>query len=206
MYCPAPFARADAEELLAFIAAHPFATLIGQVDGRPCASSVPLIAARRAGAIELIGHVARGNPLARATAALAVFHGPHAYISAAWYGTPAMVPTWNYQEVQAEGVVEVIADADGQRAALAALAAHLEGAAARAWQERLDEAAADRLRAMIVFFRVRVASLHGTWKLSQNRTPELHARVVASLRARAAGDDLAVAAAMVAAGVRAPPR
>ncbi len=205
MYCPPLFANADLDQLLAFAGAHPFATLVGLVDGRPCASSVPLLARRAGEAVELLGHVARGNPLARAKSALAIFHGPHAYISATWYATPEMVPTWNYQEVQAEGELTLIDDAAECRAVLAALAAHLEGQAARAWQDRLSEPVESRLRGRITFFRMRVAAAPGIWKLSQNRNPEQHARVVAAQRARGARDDLAVADAMVAGRSRGAP-
>src|SRR5580693_62474 len=127
MYSPPLFAHDRLADLIAFAGAHPFATLVGLVDGRPCASSVPLLARCAGESVELIGHVARGNPLARARAALAIFHGPHAYISATWYDTHEMVPTWNYQEVQAEGAMEPIEDEAEQRGALAALAGHLEG-------------------------------------------------------------------------------
>ncbi len=198
MYCPPMFAHDRLADLLAFAGAHPFATLVGQVDGRPCASSLPLLARRVGESVELIGHVARGNPLAHARTALAIFHGPHAYISATWYAAPAMVPTWNYQEVQAEGEMEPIEDEAQQRGALAALAGHLEGDAARAWQERLSDAAESSKRGMILFFRVRVASIHGIWKLSQNRDRAQHARVVAALRARGGADDLAIADLMAA--------
>ena len=54
----------------------------------------------------LRGHVARGNPHWReiaqdgTTKAIAIFNGPDAYISPAWYEekrlTGKVVPTWNY--------------------------------------------------------------------------------------------------------------
>ena len=61
----------------------------------------------------LRGHVARGNPHWRevaddgTTEAIAIFNGPDAYISPAWYEekrlTGKVVPTWNYTTVVAHG-------------------------------------------------------------------------------------------------------
>ncbi len=198
MYCPPQFARTDRAELLAFIAAHPFATLIGQVDGRPCSSSVPLIASRGGESVELIGHVASRNPLARSRAALAVFHGPHAFVSAGWYAVRNRVPTWYYLEVQAEGEMERIDDPAQQCEALAALARQLEGDGASAWQGRLSAEVEQRFRAMITVLRIRVDALHGIRKLSEYRSAPLRARVAGALRARGAPDDLAIAELMAA--------
>ena len=61
----------------------------------------------------LRGHLARGNPqwreMVEGTRALAIFDGPDAYISPAWYEekrlTGKVVPTWNYITVQAHGTL-----------------------------------------------------------------------------------------------------
>jgi transcriptional regulator len=41
---------------------------------------------------------------------LAVFHGPHCYISPSWYETNKAVPKWNYVTVHVYGEVELIDD------------------------------------------------------------------------------------------------
>ncbi len=58
----------------------------------------------------LRGHVARANPVWKKAKgqALAIFLGPHAYVSPSWYPSKAetgkAVPTWNYITVHAKGV------------------------------------------------------------------------------------------------------
>ena len=39
---------------------------------------------------------------------LAIFHGPHAYISPSWYESADVVPTWNYVAVHVSGVLRLI--------------------------------------------------------------------------------------------------
>lgn len=62
----------------------------------------------------LRGHVARANPVWKAGdgAALAIFLGPHAYVSPSWYPSKAetgkAVPTWNYLTVHARGHIRWI--------------------------------------------------------------------------------------------------
>src|SRR5512143_3036507 len=97
MYVPQHFAESDPTTLAAFIDAHPFGTLVTSVEGVPFASHVPFIYDRAAGLLHC--HLARGNPQWRhfesSPEALAIFAGPHSYISPTWY-TDAGVPTWNY--------------------------------------------------------------------------------------------------------------
>jgi transcriptional regulator len=198
VYLPKHFAETDRSALLAIVRANPFATLVTMAGGLPQAGHVPLVAAEQAdGALVLRGHLAAGNPqLDHEGPALAVFHGPHAYISAAWYDADDTVPTWNYQVVHARGELRVDRDPAALDQLLDHLAAAVEGPAATRWQERLGSATRSRLLKQIVAIELRVADLVGKSKLSQQHAPERRARAVAALR-RAGGDqNLAVAAAM----------
>ena len=52
----------------------------------------------------LIGHMARANAhwqVAADQRVLAIFHGPHAYVSPGWIEAQNVVPTWNYVTVHA---------------------------------------------------------------------------------------------------------
>jgi transcriptional regulator len=61
----------------------------------------------------LTSHLARANPHWRALVSgapsLALFQGPHAYVSPSWYASKAehgkVVPTWNYIAVHAHGTL-----------------------------------------------------------------------------------------------------
>jgi transcriptional regulator len=134
----------------------------------------------------LIGHFARANPHwghADGGATLAVFHGPHAYVSPSWYEHPErMVPTWNYATVHMHGTLEIIADAAATRAVLDALVDRFEGGRAAPWTLRMPERRRDAMVAAIVAFRLRVTRLEGKFKLSQNRSAADRARVAAALK------------------------
>ena len=148
------------------------------------------------GRLVLHGHAARGNPLWRATRALAVFSGPHAYISAAWYDEPDVVPTWNYLAVHASGPLTVITDAAEVQALFARLAAAVGDPQADAWQQRLSPTVAAKLGGMIRWFRIDVERTEGKAKLSQHHSPARRQRLIAHLAASADPAARAVGAAM----------
>ena len=87
MYTPAHFREERPEVLDELMRAFPLATVVAQTPGGLEATHVPLLL--RDGV--LLGHVARGNPLAAAAGApvLAIFSGPEHYISPSWYGLGA---------------------------------------------------------------------------------------------------------------------
>ncbi len=189
MYLPPAFRSDDPAELHATIRAHPFATLVSVVDGAPSATHVPLLLdAERGPRGTLVGHVARANPHAGAfdgrSRALAIFHGPHAYVSPRWYAGGPNVPTWNYVVVHARGVLRPIDEPERVRALLARTAAVFEAGADPPWspeREPLDYL--ERLARAIVAFELEVEELVGKRKLSQNKRAADRAGVVAGLTA-----------------------
>src|SRR5690348_11637270 len=106
VYVPAHFNEPDLATLHAFIEANGFAVLFSCA-GEPFARHLPLLLERSpAPHGRLLGHVARATPQWRTAdgqRVLAVFSGPHAYVSPSWYGEPDVVPTWNYVAVHATG-------------------------------------------------------------------------------------------------------
>ena len=111
MYNPASFAQHDVSKLHAFLRRHSFATLVSSGEGGLVASHLPLLLDPRAGRLgHLLGHMARANPQWRQVEGevLAIFQGPHTYISPSWYEEPGMVPTWNYVAVHAYGTLQLV--------------------------------------------------------------------------------------------------
>ncbi len=189
--------------LAAFIGRHGFATLITSVDGTPFATHIPLLLdAARGPHGTLVGHVARANPHWRHFGrgeALAVFTGPHAYVSPAWYATGPAVPTWNYAAVHAYGTPAVLTDQAAVRALLARMVATYEAGAATPWSmSTLPEEFVTRMVRAIVAFEMPLARVEGKWKLGQNRSGEDRVRTIAALRATGAPDGVALAALMTA--------
>ncbi|ASK36125.1 transcriptional regulator [Alcanivorax sp. N3-2A] len=201
MYTPGPFNESRREILHALMREHPFATLIiGGNDG-PLANHLPLYA-DAAGAC-LRGHVARANPIWRALAggvpALAIFHGPHGYVSPSWYPTKhehgRVAPTWNYAVVHARGVLRAVDDGHWLRGFLEQLTDHHEAGFETPWRvSDAPEAHVETLLAAIVGIELRIDHLQGKWKMSQNQPARNRAGVVAGLRQRDRDGDQALAA------------
>ena len=136
----------------------------------------------------LIGHMARANDhgklFGRAADSLALFWGPHAYVSPTWYAPGPKVPTWNYVTVHAYGRPQVVEDTKGALVVLAKLAATYEGAGPDAWGlGRLPPGNAEAQTRGIVAFRMPLARVETKIKLSQNRDLEDRTRVIANLEA-----------------------
>jgi transcriptional regulator len=148
----------------------------------------------------LRAHVARANPIAKLLAddlpVVAVFTGPHAYVSPRWYVTPDKnVPTWNFTAVHAHGVARKIHDHDGVLGAVADLAAVHEASAPAPWSAAVaDRTHIEQRLGAIVAFSIAIERLESKFKLSQNRPREDRLRVIERLRARRGVDDEAIAA------------
>jgi transcriptional regulator len=209
MYVPEHFAERDPAALHAFVRARPFALLTSARPGEPpVASHIPLLLDEKTGERGvLIGHVARANGHWRhfdgETRALAVFQGPHAYVSARWYPSARQVPTWNYIAVHATGRPRVIADPARTFGLLRDLMGENERAlpdAARTVGKGPRELAdipfahLDRLLRGIVAFELPIETLEGKHKLSQNKKPADRRLLVQGLRAAGHPDALEIAA------------
>ncbi len=214
MYVPDHFAEADLAALQALMRAHSFALLTSaRASEAPCATHLPLILDPARGELgTLIGHVARANGHWRhfdgKTPALAVFSGPHVYVSARWYPTTRQVPTWNYVAVHATGTPHILDDPARAFELLRSLMTEHESAlpeAARALGKGPRELAdipfghLDKLLRGIVAFELPIERIEGKRKLSQNKKPNERRALIAGLRAAGGTDAAAVADAMQAA-------
>ena len=116
MYVPAAFAETDTAKLHEFMRRNSFAVLTSNGEGGLVASHLPLLLDADAGPNgHLLGHMARANPQWRDVRGevMAVFSGPHAYVSPSWYEEEGTVPTWNYVAVHAYGTFHLVEDRDG---------------------------------------------------------------------------------------------
>jgi len=171
MYSP-PYNRVeDRAELLEFMRANSFVLLVTATGGAPMASHLPVTVTDGAGGIVIHSHMAKNNPQWQEffeDEVLAVFSGPHAYVSPRWYEAKERVPTWNYAAVHAYGTVKVTTDRAVKLAAQRALVAELDPQ----WLPKFDALRPAYVQGMlegIVTFDVAVTRLETRWKLSQNR-------------------------------------
>ena len=200
MYVPPHFAETDRTKLHDFIEQNGFGLLVSQVDGLPFATHLPFLLDRAAGPHgTLVGHMARANPQWRESAgqvALAVFSGPHAYVSPTWYEAEQVVPTWNYVAVHASGRLQLVEDRDALRTIVQDSVRFYEQAMPQPWAFNGSGTFADRMLGQIVGFRIEVERIEGKWKLNQNHPAERRRKVVRALRQRGDENAQAVAALM----------
>lgn len=199
VYIPRPFAPREPAQVARLVAEHPFATLVTAVGAEPQLSHVPLQFDPADGPHgTLLGHMARANPHWRHFGdgpSVAIFHGPHAYVSPSWYAEPAAaVPTWNYCVAHLHGTAELMDTDRDKRALLDTMVQRYEAARAQPWSLQLEGRALEALLGAIVGFRLRIERVEAKFKLSQNRSVEDRERVIDRLRAEGYADANATAA------------
>ncbi len=203
VYLPPAFTEARLEVLIAHIERHDFGLLVSNGPAGLVVSHIPFLVERPNGGegLRLLGHLARANPqvsdLAESGRAgggevLAIFSGPHAYVSPGWYASGPAVPTWNYVDVHAYGALRLVEDDAWLRRFLERLSQRHEAGREAPW--RMADQPAAYMSGMIrgiIGFEIAVTRLEGKYKLSQNRPAADRPRITAALEAR--GDPEAVA-------------
>jgi len=174
MYVPPAFRIEDASKLAAFIQRHSFATLITHDGNAPFASHLPILFRPSVGGHgTLVSHMARANPqwshFASGSEVLAIFHGPHSYISPSWYHTEVAVPTWNYATVHAYGVPTVFSEHERVVSLLRETVSAYEASFKQPWPGDLPGDFRDKLMQNIVAFEIPITRVEGKFKLGQNR-------------------------------------
>jgi transcriptional regulator len=192
MYVPTVFAETDKARLHDFIDANSFGLLVSTHGGEPFATHLPFLLERDTGPHGcLVGHMARANPQWHdldGQQVLAVFSGPHAYISPTWYESANVVPTWSYVAVHAYGICRLIHDPEGLSQILKASVATFERSMPRPWTLDTGTDYIEKLLKAIVGFRIEISRLEGKWKVSQNHPEERRWKVVRVLEQSADAD------------------
>ena len=171
VFIPTSFRVEERSALYDFVERYGFATLVTLLDSVPFASHIPLLLEREKNL--LLGHLSKANPHWEAFAAgsesLAIFSGPHAYISPSWYASSPAVPTWNYTAVHIYGLPQLLPP---ERTAeiVNLTVSKYEGSRSTPWPNEMPEDFRQRLLAGIVAFEMPITRLEGKFKLGQNRS------------------------------------
>jgi transcriptional regulator len=178
----------------------------GSCDPDPGLQAVhmPFVLERSAGRYgTLAGHVARANPAWRALTpereVLAIFAGPHCYVSPDWYASAGLVPTWNYVAVHCYGRPRQLVAPDAVVAHLRQLSALAEERLLPKRPWTLDKVKPSTLATLIghiVAFRIEITRIEGKRKLNQNRSAADRAGVIQALEGSPRSDDQDIAEAM----------
>jgi transcriptional regulator len=132
-------------------------------------------------------HISKSNlihpALAGASDALILVNGPHAYVSPDWYGLEDRVPTWNYAAVELEGRARPLDQAALVRL-LDEMSDHHEARLSPKPQwnrQKMSEGRFEGLLKAISGFELQITAWRGTFKLDQDKPPEVRSRLADAL-------------------------
>ncbi len=200
MYIPKDNQFTENEQIIEFLGQNAFGLLVSTVQGQLWATHIPLeFEINEQGQQVLFGHVARANPqwrdLADGSEVMAIFSGPHAYVSSSWYDH-INVPTWNYIAVHVYGRYRQI-EGDELLNSLTRLTNKYEAGSTKPVKvEEFSEAFMKSHLRALVGFEIEITDIQAKKKLSQNRDNTNQNNIIAELDKRGDSQSVAVAEAM----------
>lgn len=188
------------EEIIQFMKDHPFVFITGSgADNKPVATQIPVFIDEKDGKYFLTGHIMRNTDHHKAFEqnknVLAVFTGPHTYVSATWYTKP-VGSTWNYMSVHANGNIR-FGDTDELISILKRLTLYYENnnAASATVFDNLPAEYTERMMKAIVPFEIEITDLQHVFKLSQDRDEKSYDNIIQQLKQK--NDDAKTIAAIM---------
>jgi transcriptional regulator len=184
VYIPEHFRVREHADAVAFMRQNPFAIVVSSTNDGPFATHAPVSIREAGDQLVIRGHVAKANPhwkhMEQEPRCLTIFHGAHAYVSTSNYSARENVPTWNYAAVHVYGQARVFSAPEELLTVLHELIGTFEQSYAQQWGE-LSDGYRERMLGHIVGFEIAVTGIEAKFKLSQNRTKQEQANVIASL-------------------------
>lgn len=178
----------DRNIVLEFISKHPFALLCGSNQTyQPVATQLPLFIEERNGKLIMFGHIMNHMDHDKAFRVnqnvLAVFTGPHCYVSGTWYKNPYTPSTWNYMSAHVSGKIRFL-DKDGLIEILRKTTLYFENGntSSSTIYDNLPESLTQPLLDIISGFEIEVDSIKSVFKLSQDRDQVSYRNIIEHLR------------------------
>lgn len=196
MYTPDIYKNENKEEINVFLKENSFGILINQTEGKLWATHIPLeLDTNIEGKTVLQGHISKENPQWKGFTdndeVLAVFSGPHSYISSSWYDHEN-VPTWNYIAVHVYGKIKII-EGEAVLESLKKLVNKYEQNSENPVRiEDLSEETMKQARG-IVAFEIEITAIQATRKMSQNRDSKNYQNIISELEKTEKNQCIAVA-------------
>jgi transcriptional regulator len=179
-----PYFKASGEkEVIDFMHHHPFIILCGvDENNKPVATHVPVLFEERDDKLFLLAHAMRKqehtNAFANNQQVLAIFYGPHTYVSASWYENKTSASTWNYQAVHASGILK-LAGEEKLLEVLTRLTEKFENNAhSPSLVQKMDKSYVEKMMQAIIAFEIEIVSVQHVFKLSQNRDEKSYENIV----------------------------
>ena len=185
MYTPDIYKNDDQESIRTFLKENSFGILINQTNGKLCATHIPIeLEINSEGKEILQGHISRLNPQAEGfienDQVLAIFSGPHSYISSSWYDHEN-VPTWNYMAVHVYGRIKIVNEVIATEQ-LKKLVDKYEATSENPVRvEDLSDKTMLQVKG-IFGFEIEISEIQATKKLSQNRDDHNYKNIISELK------------------------
>lgn len=184
MYIPKLYENTNLEEIKEFIQEHSFGILVTQQNGKSLATHIPLELSKNDDDKDvLVGHISKANPqrhnFNNENEILAIFTGPHSYISSSWYDFEE-VPTWNYIAVHIYGAIKII-EGEALYKSLKNLMDKYEKASKNPL--KIEDLSKKTMRQIngIIGFEIEIKTIQAAYKLSQNRDEKNRKTIVSEL-------------------------
>ena len=201
MFIPKIYQNHNIEEIQDFIKHNGFAILVSQLHQKLWATHIPMLLEKNEkGEDVLQGHISKANLqseiFAEGVEVLAIFNGPHSYVSSSWYNHEN-VPTWNYIAVHVYGNIKPL---EGDK-----LFAHLTQLTDKYEQKSQNPVSVQRLsldflkRELkgLVGFEIEIQDIQAAYKLSQNRNEHDFSNIITNLEQQNDAPSKAVAQSML---------
>lgn len=190
MYNFSYFKEKDQARIKAFLHDNPFTFITGSdASGNQIATQVPVLIEERDGELVLQAHIMRKTDHHKAfienPKALAVFTGPHTYVSASWYENPMSGSTWNYMSVHIHGNIRFMSDEELVQF-MRKFTLKFEGGNidSPTIYDNLPASYTDKMMPAIVGFELKAEKIENVFKLSQNKDEKSYRNIIAKLTAQ----------------------
>lgn len=196
MFIPRYHKQENIEEVKKFLIENSFGILISQTEGKITGTHIPMeLDTDKNGEAILLGHIAKANPQSKnlrdEDEVLAIFNGPHSYVSSSWY-QKENVPTWNYVAVHVYGKVKII---EGE-----ALYNSLKKLVDKYEQNLKNPVSVETMSSKtlkqingIIGFSIKINEIQAAYKLSQNRNKDDYDNIIRKLEKSGDSNSIGVA-------------
>ena len=196
MYIPDIYKNENQEAITAFLKENSFGILINQTNGKLWATHIPLeLSVNKEGKTILEGHISKENPqwkgFVENDQILAIFSGPHSYISPSWYDHEN-VPTWNYIAVHVYGKIKIIEGAAVLESLKKLVDKYEQNSKNPVRIEDLSEQTMMQSRGIIAF-EIEIEEIQAQQKMSQNRDNKNYQNIISELEKTNENHSIAVA-------------
>jgi len=196
MYIPESYRNENIEKVKEFLKANSFGILINQVDGKISGTHIPLeLDKDENGEDVLLGHIAKRNPQSKNFTnneeVLAIFNGPHHYISSSWYHKED-VPTWNYIAVHVYGTIKIIEGEELFEAMKKLVDKHEKNSAKPVSVENMSSKTFQQING-VVGFSIKINEIQAAYKLSQKHDEVDYHTITSELKKNGDSNSISIA-------------